>query len=180
MISDIEAYAILVAAWDTVRVPPPTEAHLHVAMCVARHETRYGRSWQGAMIGSHNWGAIQAGRPPAKTGYSRLYQDSHPNKNGSNTSYAICFREYPTDEDGARDLLRVLFAKRPFVLRAAETGNLKSVAKEMHATGYFEGFGATIEDRIRGYQNALWRVYQTILLNTKWEPVLTLDGSIVI
>ena len=178
MIQDMDAYSILCSAWDVAGLPVPTQPQIHVAMCVARHETGYGSGWKGVMVGSNNWGAIQAGRPPARPGYSRLYQDTHPLPDGTSRTYQICFREYPTPEAGAAGLLRVLYVKRPAVLQAAESADMQKVAEQMHASGYYEGFGKTAEDRIRGYANALWRCYESILKSTGWEPQLIRAGGL--
>ena len=175
MISDTEARDILVSAWASLNQDPMTDSQLHMAMCVARHESGYGCAWCGVMTGSNNWGAIQAGSMPRK-GYSRLYQDTHPNPDGTNTTYKICFREYATPVEGAADLLRVLYLKRIFVFYAAETGNVQSVAQEMHKSGYFEGSGATVAIRISNYAKALWRNYSTILKSTGWESKLLLNA----
>jgi len=170
---DQDAYEVLKSAWPDTGLPEPSDAELHAAMCVARLETQYGEGWKSVMVGSNNWGAIQAGKPPARPGYSRLYQDTHPNEKGTSTIYHICFREYPTPEEGAADFLRVLYVRRPKVLAAAGEASIQAVAEAMHESGYYEGFGATIESRIANYANALWRNYQTILKRTGWQPVLS-------
>lgn len=172
MITDQQAHDIIQAAWIKRGLAPLTENQIQAAMCVARFETQYGSGWKKVMAGSNNWGAIQAGKPPAKPGYSRLFMDTHPTAGGANIPYEICFREYPTPEDGASDFLRVLFVRRPSVLAAADRGSIQAVAEAMHGTGYFEGFGKTVAIRIMNYANSLWKNYESILRNTKWPAAL--------
>jgi hypothetical protein len=70
--------------------------------------------------------------------------------------YEVCFREYATPLEGARDFLRVLYLKRPAVLVAARTGNAHAAAAAMYDTTYYQGRGSTREERIDGYARAVF------------------------
>ena len=60
----------------------PSRAAMQYAQADALLETSYGLGWKGAMVGSHNWGAVQcvAGQAPCIA-----YTDSFPD--GTTYSY---------------------------------------------------------------------------------------------
>lgn len=120
-------------------------------------ETSYGDGWKGAGRGSNNMGAIQCGTGWAGKRFS--YVDTHPNADGTSTPYRIDFRAYDSPEDGWYDLARVAFVNRgrEIVLAAAERGDWHGVSAALHRTGYYEGFGPTITDRIANHCKALTR-----------------------
>ena len=122
-------------------------------------ETNYGRGWKGAGVGSKNRGAVQAGVPPCNPSTSFIYTDTHPNPDGSSTTYSICFKKYATDEEACADMIRYIVgtASKPKknVLDACAAGNLWGVSAGMRANGYYEGFGKTQTERIQNHMNAL-------------------------
>lgn len=119
-------------------------------------ETRQTTAWTGAGQGSFNAGAIQGGgKPPCPIATSFQYTDTHPNPDGTSTPYSICFRRYASAELGMADLIRVGYVRRPRVLAAATRGNFYEVSAELHASRYYEGFGATVAARIANHHKAL-------------------------
>lgn len=124
-------------------------------------ETGYGYGWKGAGQGSHNMGAIQSGS--SWKGEVFIYTDTHPNADGTNTPYTIGFRKYPHREAGWDDLVRVVYVNRgrdKLVQAAALSGDDLAFSRAMHTTGYYEGYGKTVEERIRNHCKHLQRGLQ--------------------
>lgn len=138
------------------RLPNDVSRPVRQALCgVGKIETGYGDGWRGAGAGSNNIGADQSGHPPCNPATSFLYRDTHPNADGSSTTYEICFGKYATPEKGWGRLVHVMYEQRPSVLREAENGNLYGVSYELRQTKYYEGFGKTQADRINNHYKAL-------------------------
>lgn len=136
---------------------------------ISRLETGYGEWWKGAGVGSNNMGAIQAGT--GWTGETFVYQDTRPNPDGTSTTYTTKFRAYPTPAAGWLDLAHVAYGGlRRCVRIAAERGDTYSVSEYLHRTRYYEGFGATVEERrwhhfslLRGY---VWAADRSLGIET--------------
>jgi hypothetical protein len=82
-----------------------------LARAISILESHYGDGWgkglSHAGVGSHNWGALTAGS--AWRGATFEHKDSRYNPDtGKSVEYVTTFRSYPSDEAGARDLVRVL------------------------------------------------------------------------
>ena len=124
---------------------------------VASLETSYGDGWKGAGRGSNNMGAIQCGG--GWTGGRFSYTDTHPNTDGTSTPYRVDFRAYPTPLEGWVDLVRTVYVNRgrAKVLAAAQAGDVLGVSRALHDTGYYEGYGKTVEDRVQNHYRALSR-----------------------
>ena len=120
-------------------------------------ETSYGDGWVGNGVGSNNIGAIQCGS--SWPGQRFSYFDTHPNSDGTSTKYKIDFRKYSTPLDGWIDLCRVAYVNRSreSVRAAAAARDWYGMSKALHNTGYYEGYGKTVEDRIRNHYRALSR-----------------------
>lgn len=120
-------------------------------------ETLYGAGWKGAGKGSNNQGAIQCGTGWKGDRFS--YVDTHPNKDGTSTTYRVDFRKYATPEEGWLDLCRTVYVNRgrSIVRAAAQASDWLGVSRGLHKTGYYEGFGKTVEDRIANHNRALVR-----------------------
>jgi flagellum-specific peptidoglycan hydrolase FlgJ len=133
---------------------------------IACLETNYGNGWKGAGVGSHNMGAIQCGG--SWTGQRFACIDTHPNTDGTSTPYRIDFRKYSSVEDGWADLVRVVYINRGrhIVREAARAESWGDVSGALHLTGYFEGFGKTVGDRIHNHmlalEGAIWRANKEI------------------
>jgi len=139
---------------------PPSLVESQVCQGVDFLETRYGRGWssvEGRI--SRNRGAVQAGVPPCDAQTSFLYKDTHPNADGTSTTYSVCFRSYSNDVDACADMERYIVgtASKPKnnVLDACARGDLWGVSSGMHANHYYEGFGKTVADRITNHMKAL-------------------------
>lgn len=137
---------------DVVHVQP-TSNELRMLLAVALHETTFGAGWRGAGVGSFNMGAIHA--TSKWTGETFEATDTAPTETGGTTSYAQAFKRYPNAVEGWKDLVRELYLNRSSVRRAAATGSALSVARAMYQTSYYQGQGATADQRIRGYAQAL-------------------------
>jgi len=137
----------------------PTLVESQVCQGVDWLETRFGKGWKGSGIGSLNRGAVQSGHPPCDANTSFLYTDTHPNADGTSTTYSICFRRYSNDVEACADMERYIVgtASKPKknVLDACARGDLWGVSAGMHANGYYEGFGRTVADRIENHRKAL-------------------------
>jgi len=122
---------------------------------VAMLESSYGNGWKGAGVGSFNLGAIQCGS--SWTGDRFIATDTHPNADGTSTPYQIAFRKYHDEASGWDDLVRVVYVnrKRRSVLDAADRDDSYGVSAALHATGYYEGFGATVAIRIARHHKRL-------------------------
>jgi len=138
----------------------PTLVESQVCQGVDWLETNYGRGWksvEGKI--SKNRGAVQAGVPPCDPQTSFLYKDTHPNADGTSTTYSVCFRSYSNDVDACADMERYIVgtASKPKknVLDACARGDLWGVSAGMHANHYYEGFGKTVADRITNHMKAL-------------------------
>lgn len=140
----------------TMAMPENALLPVRQALCgVGYLETGYGDWWKGAGVGSNNIGADQSGRPPCNPATSFLYRDTHPNPDGTSTSYEICFGKYASPEKGWARLVHVMYEERPSVLREARNGNLYGVSYELRQTSYYEGVGKTQTDRINNHFKAL-------------------------
>jgi peptidoglycan hydrolase-like protein with peptidoglycan-binding domain len=101
----------------------------------------------------YNMGAIQAGR--GWQGEVLWALDSSPQDDGSTRWYATSYRAYPDEGAGWTDLRRVAFGARPTVYAAACAGSVLGVSRALRETRYYEGFGATPQERIDRHTNAL-------------------------
>lgn len=133
----------------------PTVGEVKALAGVGWLESQYGTGWGGDGAGSFNMGAVHA--DPSWAGDTFLQTDTKPTSTGGSTSYVTRFRKYPTALDGWIDLARVAFQQngRAIVRSAAQASDWGGVSAGLHATGYYEGFGATVEQRIANHQKAL-------------------------
>lgn len=150
-----EAKELATAALTVVLGALPTPNEVKYLMAVAFLETNYGYGWKGAGAGSNNMGAIQAGSK--WLGEVFTYTDTSPQPDGTNKPYQTHFRKYPTKQEGWEDLAKVVYVNRGRykVLEAARLGDGVGVSQALHATGYYEGYGRTVDDRIRNHFKAL-------------------------
>lgn len=156
--SNVHAWAagIVRDAWTAETGAAPTLAERQGAQAVGLHETSYGKATKPPeWAGSHNWGAVQCCKPnadgtcPSGSFLSKDYDAK------SDKTYAICFKSYPDDLAGARDLVRHLTKLRPQTRAMLATGDADAIAAAMYAERYFGGFGKTDRERIEGYAKAL-------------------------
>lgn len=141
----------------------PSEAEAMFEQGIGLLETSYAQGWKGAGVGSNNVGADQAGRPPCNPANSFLYTDTHPNPDGSSTTYAACFKRYPDLTRGFAGLAEIMYVQmsshpgKPSVRIAAGTGNIYEVSRALYENGYYEGFGTSPAIRIANHYQSLRR-----------------------
>lgn len=135
----------------------PSTSEAQIVQGVGWLETQYGAGWRGDGKSSNNMGAIQSGKPPCTPGKSFLYTDTNPTSSGASIPYQICFRAYPTPEEGFADLVRVAYKinGRNTVLDAAHLGDIYGASAALYDTNYYRGFGPTREVRISHHYRAL-------------------------
>lgn len=135
-----------------------TTPELQCLQAVAALESNYGAGWKPPGNGSFNFGAIQCGA--SWSGPSFQYTDTRPNSDGTSTPYVTKFRKYATPIDGAIDLVKVVYlnlSRDKTVLPAASRGDTLGFSKAMRDSGYYEGMGATIEQRVANHHKAVVR-----------------------
>jgi hypothetical protein len=154
MISDTQAVQFSKNAVQSVlKEESPNRGETVALFACALHESKFSYGWTGAGVGSFNEGAIQCG---GWKGKRFVYVDTHPNPDGTSTKYSACFRAYVTEQDGWNDLSRVMYAGRRDVVRlAASRENWLAVSETMRSTGYYEGFGKTLADRVANHARAM-------------------------
>ena len=190
---------VLQRTWPQTLGDVPDQRELQLVQAVSRGEGGYGLASYalldiepgpnyGAVIGSstqtNNWGATQAGSPPCDPATSFMATDTSPNRKTAENPkgyYNACFRRNPTPEAGCASFLKILLVgssshPRQGVREAVRTGSADEVARAMHASGYYEGFGATVEDRITNYANAIAKNAERIAVNLG-EPLLVTRGE---
>lgn len=155
---------ILAAAWPTVPgLPPVSPAALQMVQAIANFEGGAGVGcWSRCPGVCHNWGALQhPGSPVTHDGStpdcppgSAPCTDSHPNADGTSTPYGVCFETYPDRQAGAADYLRVLLIRHGGAAKVG-SGDAYAMAEVMYRNRYFGGFGATPEERIGHYADAI-------------------------
>lgn len=121
----------------------PTLLEVQFVQAVALLESSYGAGWKKDGVGSWNMGAVQAGKPPCDPATSFLYTDSHPQDDGSSVQYEWCYRKYPNPEAGMQHVAQILYNQM-----GIEPTSIEAVSTQMYDKHYYEGFGATREERI--------------------------------
>lgn len=127
----------------------PTLFEVQMLQAVARLETGYGQGWKAAGQGSWNMGAVQAGMPPCGPN-AFLYEDSHPNPDGTSTKYSVCFKKYSGPVEGMADVARILYKQMHI-----DATTVWDFSTQMYERHYYEGFGSTKEARIANHVKAL-------------------------
>lgn len=157
IISHADARALLREGW---RRCYGSELLLPVAQCVQAVgwlETNYGMGWSEAIPGaadSNNWGAITAGAE--WYGSTFEHRDSRPDSDGNNIWYTTRFRRYPTPQDGATDLVNIVYLTRlASVIDAAKRGDTLGFSTALYNTGYYKGFGKTPDERVARHHAAV-------------------------
>jgi len=152
----------------------PNEWISKILAGVAWLETCYSNAWaltkKDPALNPKNQGAIQCGSSWKYASFAAT--DTHPNADGSNTPYPAAFRlyadfvranttvQYPGGWD---DLAQVAYSNRgrSVVLDAARAGDVYQVSALLHSTGYYEGWGPTVEVRVQHHYRALCKAIAT-------------------
>lgn len=159
---------IVISAWARKNVGPVPLSVIQITHAVSSHESSLGQGWKPPGVGSNNTGAVQSPNCNPETTFE--YKDTHPNPDGTSTTYRVCFKKYASLEDGLVDQIRYQF-KQPETFQAALRGDLWGVCAGMYKSGYFEGRGKDKQARIRSYYVALERNLKSITIALK-EPNL--------
>lgn len=157
MSASVQGLAYARRAFETVFGVPASDGEARVLDAIAALESNRGAGWRGPGAGSNNMGAIQCGR--GWTGDRFAYVDTKPNADGSSTPYRAEFRAYATPLAGWIDLCKVAYVNRDrgIVREAADAEEWLLVSEALHSTGYYEGFGRTVSERIAHHHRALTR-----------------------
>lgn len=158
---------------------PPCEATLQILLSHAWLESGIaeagGGGWWtdktatggGDMRGSGNLGARQCSGSGQSGAYFRCveYGDSRPNKDGTQTKYPAKFRYYidGVTPDGvhrsAADAAAWDFLHDVAIVWGAlaelRSGDVRAYVKKLREKGYYQGFGATVQEREDGYGRAV-------------------------
>jgi len=142
-----------------------TLPELQDAQAVCWLETGNSQTWKPPGFQPWNFGAQQA--TSSWTGETFTYTDTHPNADGTSTSYSVKFRKYPNAAAGIDDFLRVLYqnnGRDKTVLPAVAKGTL-AFSTALRASSYYEGFGATIGERIAHHHDAVVNAIRRMCAN---------------
>lgn len=143
-----------------------TKGAVQILTAWAWCESSYGAGWTGAMAGSNNWGALQAGStwkgPAIETG------DTKPTAGGKSVGYRARYRAYVSPEAGAEDMVRqIVQGYGGRAVAALVAGDVAGVAAALriHRTesgdpddrsGYYEEAGPSPEARELNRVRALY------------------------
>jgi hypothetical protein len=146
--------------------PSLTAAESQAVRAVASHETSYGTGWKdGEGAGSFNMGAIMTGETAdACSGFK--HGDSNPDE-----KFNGCFKVYPSESSGYRDLIRVLLKSN--VRNAARKGDLLGIARAMFDNHYYTGTSHEPEVNIERYHDALRSNLDSIIAATGEKDAYT-------
>jgi hypothetical protein len=151
MTSHAEARALATAALSKRFGMAPSAGEVRALAGIGNLESHYGDGFGS----NNNIGAVQAG--PDWTGETFIHKDTHPNPDGTSTTYETKFRKYPTRKAGWEDLAIQAFSVRgrSSVRAAAKNSDWAGVSRALYKTGYYEGFGKTEDERIDNHVKAL-------------------------
>ncbi len=162
MLSDYDMRQILCEAFRVQFGREGRRCEMQCVQAVAWLETSYGAGWKAPQPGEDrtgsrcfNFGACQAG--PSWAGPTFVYTDTHPTSSGASVPYTVKFRAYHSALEGARDLVKIVYVNRgrAAVLEAAGRQDTAGFSRQLHNTGYYEGFGATVGERISHHHDAV-------------------------
>jgi hypothetical protein len=181
MIDIAQKFALIREACEQLRGPEYcTDTVVQGIAAIARHETGFGTyrpfarpatsaepAWD-----SHNWGAMQCGAKADKDG--KCPEGCFPARDSSPVtgSYLGCFQVHPDADTGALAFVRLVTVSRPGIAAALPSGDARRIAEAMYEARYYEGHGATVEERIAGYASALLRNAQVNAAQARVELLL--------
>lgn len=136
-----------------------TLGELQAEQGICAFDGAYGQWRESAAAGAHNWGAIHRGFPDKETGQcgvDSFLRDDYDAVTGKR--YAVCFKRYASDEDGAADVVRHTHAPtRPLTGAALPSGDLAQIMACMYDERYFRGFSTNREREILSYAQAVMK-----------------------
>lgn len=154
MISHRDARVLILAAFATRFGRQATRPEAQCVQAVGELESGYASYWHPPGVDSNNWGAIQGSGPAG----AFQYVDTHPNPDGTSTQYATTFAKYHSMAEGAEYLVRTVYQianRDKLVLPAATAGDTLGFSTGLHKTVYYEGYGATVQERIEHHHRAV-------------------------
>jgi hypothetical protein len=181
MIDIAQKFALIRAACVQLRGPDYCSDTVVQALgAIARHETgfsRYKPFFRPAKDDQPEWyawnfGAMQCGAKADKDG--KCPEGCFPARDSSPVTgaYLACFQVHPTEEAGVAAFVRLVAVSRPGIAAVLPSGNVRQIAEAMHQARYYEGHGATVEERIAGYASALLRNAQVNAAQARVELLL--------
>lgn len=148
----------------------PYAHEVWAVLLVGGLESLWGTAWKPPGNGSHNWGAMQAGRDWKKAERKTFtYTDTHPNSDGTSTPYQTAFKWYESDLEAALDLYSWM-ADRDIDAHLRATPTVECLSRQLKAKGYYEGHGKTHEERVQNHIKAASRI------SARLEPILGSPG----
>lgn len=179
----------LSAAWDTIDgLPAKTDAALQMVQAVALgpEGSDGGGCWSRCPGVCHNWGGVQLphspvthdGSAPTCPPGSAACVDTTPQSDGSSKSYGVCFKTYGTQAEGAADYIRTLVLRSNDTQAAVGSGSAKAMAEAMYDSHYFQGFGATKEERVDTYAKAIVSAAERIAESLGEPQHVTMGGGV--
>lgn len=154
MLSHRDARVLILAAFTTRFGRQATRPETQCVQAVGELESGYASYWRPPGVDSCNWGAIQGSGPAG----AFQYVDTHPNADGTSTQYATTFAKYHSLGEGAEYLVRAVYQianRDKLVLPYATAGDTLGFSTGLHRTIYYEGFGATVAERIEHHHRAV-------------------------
>ena len=131
-VDDEEAKVVLTTAYEELFGSENLFA-IGIAQAIGLQEGHYGK-WEA----KNNWGAIT--RAPNSDGSCPADSVLHGDSSFEQGDYYVtCFRTWPTSLDGAKGFLEELYVKRPNTHAAAQSGDIRGVARDMYETNYYLG-----------------------------------------
>lgn len=132
---------VIVAAFEQATGRKPTLAELQYVSAVAWLETRDGTGWPANMAGAHNWGAVQC--DTKKEGPETCIP--HKDHDSGGGEFAVGFKRYASDVDGAADVVKHVIRIRPRTAAALAEKNPSAyrASYAMRREHYYGGICAT-------------------------------------
>lgn len=149
--------AALLGAWRDVTGEDPSIAELQIAGAVATLESGYGtfafmnRATGEKIRDTNNWGAVQCkSLPPCPDGCFEATDTSPLKVSADNPdgAYQACFVHPSSPAEGAATFIKQVTLRRPLSWAAMKAGDIDAFSDAMHREHYYEGFGATVAERV--------------------------------
>lgn len=175
----------LAAAFPIVTGRSATLAELQIFGATALLESAYGT---GAFVNrqtgekireTNNWGAVQCkSLPPCPSGCFEATDTSPFKRTAENPdgAYQACFVHPATPAEGATVFVKEVTTRRPLSWAAAQAGDIDAFSDAMHREHYYEGFGATVAERIDNHAKAVERGVR-VIASALGEPVAAQRGG---
>lgn len=187
--------AKLLASWPGVTGVEPGLAELQIAGAVANLESAYGTATfrnkhaftdsdgnfsvqepGDPVSNTDNWGAMQCSNLPPCDGVTCFEAtDTSPRKITDQNPlgyYQACFQL----GSGPSKFIKLVTVNRPNSWAAMRAGDIDAFSQNMHDTGYYEGFGATVADRVNNHAHAVEQGVNAIAA-ALGEPVMATRGG---